>query len=369
MIRPRKRGKPNVPNLYEDGGYYSWRHPLTGKTYGLGRDRADAIHQAVEANLHVADLLAKPRLLDRLTDDHERTVAAWVDRFEADIVPERTYAASSIRHLKAFGRMVKKAHGELHVERWTPRHVDELVRGYARAGKRYTALQLRSYLRDLCGKAVNAGWLTLNIAAEIDAPSVRPKRARLTLEQFLEVHKAAASMPAWVQRSMELALVTAQRREDLAVVEFTKRKDSTAWVELPWLRVIQQKTDTRVAIPLSLRLQVVNWSVGDVAARCRDNVLSRHLLHHSLRTGSVRPGDTVGLQSITRAFREALRVAGVKWEDGRTPPTFHEIRSLSERLYREQGVDTQALLGHKSAKMTDAYNDPRAPRWVEVGVP
>ncbi len=45
------------------------------------------------------------------------------------------------------------------------------------------------------------------------------------------------------------------------------------------------------------------------------------------------------------------------------PTTFHEIRSLSERLYREQKIDTMTLLGHKSQAMTDRYNDSRGREW------
>lgn len=54
-----------------------------------------------------------------------------------------------------------------------------------------------------------------------------------------------------------------------------------------------------------------------------------------------------------------------KW-GGRTPPTFHELRSLSERLYRDQGINTQALLGHRHARMTEVYNDPRGAEWGTV---
>ena len=41
------------------------------------------------------------------------------------------------------------------------------------------------------------------------------------------------------------------------------------------------------------------------------------------------------------------------------PPSLHECRSLSERLYRAQGIDTRTLLGHKRQQMTDVYNDLR----------
>ena len=43
----------------------------------------------------------------------------------------------------------------------------------------------------------------------------------------------------------------------------------------------------------------------------------------------------------------------------RTPASLHEIRSLAERLYREQGINTMQLLGHTSQTMTDLYNRDR----------
>jgi hypothetical protein len=371
MIRPRKKGKPSVPNLYEDGGYFSWRHPVTGKTFGLGRNRQAAIHQAIEANLHVEELIAKPRLLDRLTDDTDRTVAEWIRRFESDILHERDYKPATERLARAMGRAVVKAHGEFHIARWTPLHANELVRSYARGGKRQMALKLRSYLIDLCGEAVNAGWIQTNIAANIRTPKVVVSRSRLDLESFLAIYRKAGEIHhPWVQRAMELALVTGQRREDLAAIEFAPSKTAQSWVEGSWLRVVQLKhkgaSASRVAIPLSLRLQAVNWSVGEVVSRCRDNVLSRYLLHHSHRGANCKPGDPIGLQSLTRTFSEALKASGVAWEEGRTPPSFHEIRSLSKRLYDQQGTDTKALLGHKSDKIAATYADPREPRWIEV---
>jgi integrase len=52
--------------------------------------------------------------------------------------------------------------------------------------------------------------------------------------------------------------------------------------------------------------------------------------------------------------------------EGKTPPTFHEIRSLASRLYNKQGIDDQALLGHKSGSMTAAYRDVRGTEWGKV---
>lgn len=37
-------------------------------------------------------------------------------------------------------------------------------------------------------------------------------------------------------------------------------------------------------------------------------------------------------------------------------PTFHEQRSLSERLYEDQGIHTHQLEGHSSGRITAQYH-------------
>lgn len=53
------------------------------------------------------------------------------------------------------------------------------------------------------------------------------------------------------------------------------------------------------------------------------------------------------------------------------PPGFHELRSLSARLYGKQAGDSfaQHLLGYKSGIMTAKYRDDRGREWnrIEVG--
>ena len=39
---------------------------------------------------------------------------------------------------------------------------------------------------------------------------------------------------------------------------------------------------------------------------------------------------------------------------------------MAARLYAEQGIDAQALLGHKSPDMTALYRDVRGSEWIEI---
>lgn len=95
--------------------------------------------------------------------------------------------------------------------------------------------------------------------------------------------------------------------------------------------------------------------------------MSKYLVHFRHSTSQAIRGDKVSANSITRTFKKARNHCGISWAEG-AAPTFHEQRSLSERLYSEKGVDTQKLLGHKTQKMTDRYNDGRVKEWIVVAV-
>ncbi|WP_240116218.1 tyrosine-type recombinase/integrase, partial [Erwinia endophytica] len=94
-----------------------------------------------------------------------------------------------------------------------------------------------------------------------------------------------------------------------------------------------------------------------------------HPVYLSLKEFSLQDyrDGSVSASSITTTFKKARNRCGITWQEG-TAPTFHEQRSLSERLYREQGLETQKLLGHKSQKMTDKYNDDRGKEWMVITV-
>lgn len=106
-------------------------------------------------------------------------------------------------------------------------------------------------------------------------------------------------------------------------------------------------------IPLDLRLDAIDVSVGDAVEMCRayskGNV---YLLRKS--TGAQLSPDSLSARFET--CREA--VFGKHTGEG-MPASLHECRSLAERLYREQGVNTRWLLGHTRQKMTDLYNHDR----------
>ncbi len=149
----------------------------------------------------------------------------------------------------------------------------------------------------------------------------------------------------------------------LASLMICNMKFSDIWDDM--LHIEQEKTGSKVAIPLNLKCEELGLTLRDVVAKCRDAVISKYLVHFRHSISQSTRGDRVSSSSLTTTFKKARNKCGVEWEEG-TAPTFHEQRSLSERMYREQGIDTKKLLGHRSSKMTDRYNDDRGKDWVVI---
>lgn len=173
------------------------------------------------------------------------------------------------------------------------------------------------------------------------------------------IYKAAEKDNYFLQRAMLLALVTGQRLADICNMKFSDIEDN-------YLLVEQGKTGAKIAIPLALRNQQLNISLGEIVSMCRDKVLSPFLLHHHHAKGKAKRGGKVMPATLTVAFSKARDEVDYNWGENGTPPSFHEQRSLSERLYRTQGIDTQILLGHSSKTMTDRYNDSRGKEWKKL---
>ncbi|EOF8196380.1 tyrosine-type recombinase/integrase [Yersinia enterocolitica] len=234
----------------------------------------------------------------------------------------------------------------------------EFINTYVDEGKSSMALNLRSVLSDVFREAI-ADWLISSNPVEATrTPSPKVKRERLDYTAFCKIHKAASQQKNWVQLSMALALITGQRRDD---VRQLKRSD----VHDGKLLVIQGKTGNQIAVSLSLRLEIMNATVGDIIEKCLNDSKSEYLISSSNKSSGREPG-TLNADSLTKAFVKALKATDLVYEI--SPPSFHEIRSLASRLYEaEYGKEfAQKLLGHKSMKMTNVYLDSRKNEWVEI---
>lgn len=278
-----------------------------------------------------------------------RTLNEWMDLYEG-IIAQRGYSGQTIKNRMICVRHIRRALGSETMRSIKPHELTTVVRSFL-PDRAPTAQRVLDEMRDVFGEAIANGWLDNNPALHVRRPPAKVKRQRLTSEVWSEMREvAAAGSVKWVEPMLLLALVTGQRRGDLHHMRFEDIWDGHLHVE-------QQKKagkahGARVALPLTLRLDAIGMTLGDVVEFCRGYARpGANLLRKRNGAAFDRP------EMLSYRFEAVINQVGT-WDSG-ARPSLHECRSLSERLYRKQGVHTQTLLGHKSQAMTDRYNDDR----------
>lgn len=295
-----------------------------------------------------------------------RTLNAWLDLYEKAL-GERGYKAQTVRNRTSVLQHVRRLWGDVGIDELRPHRIAADLRNFL-PERSSTAVRVLASIRDAYAEAICNGWTESNPAAHVRPPVHRVLRKRLSFDVWQAMWEASKQSPQrWLQCLLLLALVTAQRRADLAKMRF----DDVVVDEdgEPALRVEQQKQagkgyGARVQIPLGLRLDAVGMTVGQVIALCRETGRPGPTL---LRKAG---GGAIELSSLSARFAECLRGVLESADPGpNVRPSLHEVRSLSARLYHAQGVDVQTLLGHKNFEMTELYMDDRglsAKEWKKV---
>lgn len=352
--RPRRpKNKALPPNLYPNNGgkTYVYRHPINGTWHGMGANRVQAIAAAKELNAMLMpenDLVAK--VLGNVT------VRQHIGWFVQNIAPEREYKPKTLAMYQTQFNKLNAAMGEKSVEEVSVQDLAELMETQSPR----SANQVRQVAVDLFKVAISRGLRQDNPAEATLKRREKKARKRLTLEQFDAIRQRC---DPWMQNAMDLALITLQRRNDVSRMKFENAKDGK-------LYVIQEKTEKYDTGYLAI---AIGPKLKTVIRRCRDDVPSPYMVH---RRPERKVKDRAGMdhwtqvkpEMLTRKFAEARDESGLF--DGvpdNEKPTFHEIRALGIKRYRDKGEDPQQLAGHASAQMTSNYDSGHDEiRWVEV---
>ncbi len=362
MNRRRSRSKVGFPpNLYESKGYYSWKNPITGDFFGIGSNRAQAFDEAIEANIRIAKLRGKPRLADRITGDRTRSVLAWEDKYRA-MLKEHDITKETRANYLAFSRRIVGEFGDKPIKNVTALDVSEFLEKIVADGLPGVAKAVKNYMKLSFGAAVGKGWIDVVPVRDLRiATKSVVKRSRLSLDVFMRVYERAPT--EWLRNAMALALVSAQRREDVARAQFKDFREG-GW----WLTQASEKTSHahRIFIPIELKPAGFPHSLGDVVAQARQSgAVSPYVVHQTARRGRSSVGRSLRLSTVSGVFTASVDALGIDFSP-KTPPTFHEIRSLALRLYGDQGVNVQLLAGHSDPDTTSIYLNNRGQDYARV---
>ncbi|HBX6122358.1 TPA: integrase [Klebsiella pneumoniae] len=370
--RPRKNNI-SIPNLYPlfsrkvNKVYWRYKHPITGKFHSLGTDEAEATAIAIEANKRLAEQQTRQimAITDRISTSSGKSISTntWLERYwkiQQERLKSGDIKENTIKQKAKPVSLLKERVGMKLISTVNVRDVAQILDEYLAEGQSRMAQVIRSVLIDVFKEAQHAGEVPpgYNPALATKQPRRKVTRQRLTLEEWQKIFDIADKNHKYMGNAMLLAIVTGQRLGDISRMKFSDIWDDHLHVE-------QEKTGSKIAIPLALRCNAINWSLRDVISRCRDYAVSPFLVHFFRTTSQAERGAQVKARTLTMNFSKARDCANIEWGEG-TPATFHEQRSLSERLYKAQGINTKDLLGHKTQQQTDLYHDDRGKNWIKV---
>jgi len=370
--RPRKNNV-DIPNLYPlfsrkaNKVYWRYRHPVTGKYHALGDNEQEAREIAIEANSRLAEQRSRQilALSDRVAQIKGKniTVSTWLDRYwkiQEERLSTGDIKPNTFKQKRKPVNLLRQKFAMKSLPEVDARDIASLLDEYTDAGQPRMGQVVRSVLIDVFKEAQHVGEVPpgYNPALATKQPRRKVTRQRLNLEEWQKIFDIADKQHRYMGNAMLLAIVTGQRLGDISAMKF-----SDIWDD--HLHVLQEKTGAKLALPLSLRCEALNTSLREVISRCRDYAVSQYLVHYFHSTSMALRGDRVPGNTLTTNFSKARDKTDIDWGEG-TPATFHEQRSLAERLYRKQGVNTKNLLGHKHSRMTDYYNDERGKNWVII---
>lgn len=370
--RPRKNNV-SVPNLYPlfsrkvNKVYWRYKHPVTGKFHALGSDETEAKAVALEANARLAEQRSRQVLAvsDIIATSKGKAITAstWLDRYwkiQDERLESGDIKLNTYKQKRRPVALMRERVGMKPISSVDVRDIAQMLDESISEGQPRMAQVIRSVLIDVFKEAQHAGEVPpgFNPALATKQPRRKVTRQRLSLDEWQKIFGIADSKHTYMGNAMLLALVSGQRIGDISRMKF-----SDIWDD--HLHILQEKTGSKIAIPLSLRCNAINWSLREVVARCRDYAVSPYLVHFFRSTSQAARGAQVKARTLTMNFSDARDLANIDWENG-TPATFHEQRSLAERLYKEQGINTQKLLGHRSSKQTDEYHNDRGKDWAKV---
>lgn len=349
MARPRLPNRKDLPDncyLLKVGrqSYFRYKHPITKKFTSLGKDRAAALRAARLLNARLLSTPTAEALVAKVMAPRT-PLSEYIKRFRDEILPARRSPKGkplSDQTRVQYRVMLGRVEAELGVADLAG--IGRLeISDFLNKQKPYYRNAIRSLLNDLFTHAVAEGHRDDNpVAGTLKAAQVVTRR-RLEYDEFLTIRQHAEP---WFQLALDLALITLQRREDIAALTTQDISDGYLWIT-------QKKTGRRIRIriggsSLEPLLLPHGTAVGESGARA----LVR------------KRGKAVSPPMLTKEFR--LLWAQHVGERDSSSPTFHEIRALGARRYEDAGRNPQTLLGHVDPRTTRWYLDRHKVQWVDV---
>jgi enterobacteria phage integrase len=320
-----------LAHLFEQNGYYRYKHPAMRQFVYLGNNKQVAVRLTMQLNVGLSPLDSRVvSALRHSVNNYTKsgtTFAQFFHCFQKDILPNKELSAKTINAYRYYLKRFSKEYGSYDINQISLKDISTFLSPLSPV----TSNRFRAILSVFWKYAMAAGLVSDNLPAKTLKKRVIVQRERLSVDGFKAIRSYA---PDWLKNAMDIALITGQRVGDIAKMKHSDIKDGFLYLK-------QGKTSQALKIP------VIGHFLG-IINRCKSNGCDNFITIDNKSITSIK---------ISQEFSLSRKESGF-YDNIQSPPTFHEIRSLSARLQKQSGIDkkiTQNWLGHSSEQMTDLY--------------
>lgn len=309
MGRKRQSRFDLPPRMHEKSGtYYYVTNDKPRKWISLGKDLARAkVKWATIENEST-----QPDSVSRLIDE-------WLD------MPHEGMADSTLRVYRSVAKQLKaffqdspiQMIGAVEVAAWLDNHDSS-----------HQANMGKAVLSNVMDLAVRRGRIPINPARQLKRNKVKGRKRYITDEEFIRIREHAKPV---LRAAMDISYVTGARISDVLSIKLS------AWSQ-EGLTVRQIKTGKLQLFSRTPALE----NVINAAKKIPRPVRGIYLL-------CTTKGQKYSTSTLRDWWLEAVEASGVK------DVHFHDIRGKSATDAKRDGQDYQALLGHSTKAMSDAY--------------
>lgn len=362
MINRNKENNDLVDNLHissrkKNVTYYYYSHPVTKNRTPMGCNKKAAIEAATYLN---GILKKEAPLIQKVIFPNKKTIQQVINEYKKEDFINKPIGERTRKNYLYRINLFAESMGSKLIETVDRVAIADWLKSYAVSNDVYnTTLFL---IKDIFDYALSRKYINYNEASAVRTKSLSKKlkankkaRQRLTVDMFWAIHEQA---PTWLQNAMELSLVTLQARHEIVNIKYTHYRND-------WLFVIRKKVagDSDFGF---IRIKCTT-QIANIIKRSKNNIVCPYIIHRkpkgplSKKVKSKTHWASVKPEYLTRAFKKARENTELfnDWKPEEMP-TFHEIRSLGARIYREQGYTKQyiqSLLTHSDQKTTQIYLD------------
>lgn len=320
MGRKRQSNFGLPPRMHlKSGTYYYVTNTQPRKWISLGKDLA-------QAKLRWASLEDDGN--DKTGDSVSVLIDEWLE------LPHEDMAASTLRVYKSVAKQLKAVFGDSPIQKITTVEVAAWLDNHHSKTQANMGKAVLSNVMDI---AVRRGKMPINPCRQVKRNKIKGRKRYLTDDEFQRIREHAAQP---LKAAMDISYVTGARISDVLAIRLS------AWTD-DGLTIKQIKTGALQLFQRTAELERVIAEAKKIPRPFR----SVYLL-------CTRTGGKYSTSTLRNWWVEAVEKSGVK------DAHFHDIRGKSATDAKLAGEDYQALLGHTTKAMSDAYIKIEQPQIV-----